>query len=185
MTEAFLLDDPQAVTRLDSVACILEWTRSMSSGDRKWFLGALIECSDDVQQVVVSLLSAVKDPGTTPVERKRALMTIADALFLNPREEDGQYGQDLVASESHAAVKGAPLACEVRRMNAQEETFAQRLRELMDAKQISQQELAERVGCSQPGDLPDAQPHVSASEKDNPEVGGGSQGASPRIMAGH
>src|SRR5262249_16777445 len=41
-------------------------------------------------------------------------------------------------------------AREVQKMNAQEETFAQRLRELMDAKQISQQELAERLGCSQP-----------------------------------
>ncbi len=150
MTETYLLDDPQAVTRLDSVACILEWARSMPVADRKRFLGALIECSDDVQQVVLSLLNVVKDPRTAPAERKRALMTIADALFLNPCEEDGQYGQDLVASEAYAANRSAPLAHEVRRMNAQEETFAQRLRELMDAKQISQLELAERVGCSQP-----------------------------------
>jgi len=35
-------------------------------------------------------------------------------------------------------------------LNAQEATFAQRLRELMEAKRISQQELADRVGCSQP-----------------------------------
>jgi transcriptional regulator with XRE-family HTH domain len=35
-------------------------------------------------------------------------------------------------------------------MNAQEETFAERLKDLMSAKQISQQELAERIGCSQP-----------------------------------
>ena len=150
MTETFLLDDPQAVLRLDSVACIFEWTRSMSGADRKRFWGALIECSDDVEQVVVSLLNVVKDPHTTPEERQRALMTIADVLSLNPCEEDGQYGQDLVASEAFAATKSAPLAREVRRMNAQEETFAQRLRELMEAKQVSQQELAERVGCSQP-----------------------------------
>ncbi len=150
MSETFLLDDPQAVARLDSVACILEWTRSMSVPDRKRFLGALVECSDDVQRVVVSLLDVVKDPRTTPVERKRALMTIADALFLNPCEEDGQYGQDLAASEAYAAARSAPLALEVRKMDAQEETFAQRLRELMAAKQISQQELADRIGCSQP-----------------------------------
>jgi len=35
-------------------------------------------------------------------------------------------------------------------MNTQEATFAQRLRELMEAKRISQQELADRVQCSQP-----------------------------------
>jgi len=150
MTDAFLLNDPQAAKRLDSVACILEWTRSMPAGDRKRFLGALIECGDEVQQVVVSLLGVVKDPRTTAAERQRALMTIADALFLNPCEEDGGYGQDLAASEAYAAARSAPLAREVRRMDAQEETFAQRLRQLMDAKQVSQQELAARVGCSQP-----------------------------------
>jgi transcriptional regulator with XRE-family HTH domain len=150
MTETFLLNDPQAVARLDSVACILEWTRSMSLPDRKRFLGVLIECSDEVQQVVVSLLNVVKDLRTTPAERQRALMTIADALFLNPCEEDGQYGHDLAASEAYTAARSAAQAREVRKMNAQEETFAQRLRELMTAKQISQQELAERIGCSQP-----------------------------------
>lgn len=35
-------------------------------------------------------------------------------------------------------------------MDAQEEKFARQRRELMEAKRISQQELAERVGCSQP-----------------------------------
>ena len=35
-------------------------------------------------------------------------------------------------------------------MNTQEATFAQRLREVMEAKRISQQELADRVNCSQP-----------------------------------
>jgi transcriptional regulator with XRE-family HTH domain len=150
MTETSLLDDPLAVARLDSVACLLEWMRSMPVANRKRFLGALIECSDDVQRVIVTLLAVVKDPCTTPAERKRALITIADALFLNPDEEDGQYGQDLAASEPYAAARSGPLAREVGKMNSQEETFAQRLRELMDARQISQQELADRVGCSQP-----------------------------------
>lgn len=35
-------------------------------------------------------------------------------------------------------------------MDAPEATFAQRLRELMDSKRVSQLELAERIGCSQP-----------------------------------
>ncbi len=150
MTETFLLNDPQAVTRLDSVACIFAWARSMPVPDRKRFLGALVECSDEVQQVVVSLLSIVKDPDTAPADRNRALMTIADALALNPCEEDGQYGQDLVASEPYAVARSTSLAREVRKMNVQEQTFAERLKELMAMKQISQQELAERVGCSQP-----------------------------------
>ncbi len=124
MTETSLLDDPRTVTRLDSVACLLEWARSMPVAERKRFLGALVECSDEVQQIVVSSLQVVKDPRTTLAVRKRALTTIADALLLNPMETD------------------APTA--------QQETFARRLRELMDAKQVSQCELAERVSCSQP-----------------------------------
>ncbi len=150
MTETLLINDPLAVARLDSVACLFEWMRSMPRAGRKRFLGAMIECGDDVQEVVVSLLRVVKDSRTTAAERARALMTIADALFLNPDEADGEYGQDLALSEAYAAARSAPLAREVGRMDAQEETFARRLRDVMTAKQISQRELADRVGCSQP-----------------------------------
>ena len=38
MSETLLLDDPQAVARLDSVACLFEWMRSMPVADRKRFL---------------------------------------------------------------------------------------------------------------------------------------------------
>ena len=150
MAEALLLEDPKTLPRLDSIACVFEWIRSMPVAERKRFVGALIECNDGVQGVVVSLLNVVKDPRATPAERKRALITIADALFPNPDEQDGEYGQDLVASEAYASTKIAPLARQVEKMNVQEEAFASRLRELMDAKRISQRELAERIGCSQP-----------------------------------
>lgn len=150
MAETRLHDNAQTITRLDSVACLLEWMRSMPAPSRKRFWGALAECSDAVQEVVVTLLPLVKDPHTTPVERQRALMTIADALFLNPDEEDGEYGQDLAASETYAASRVPSLAREVEKMDAQEAKFAHRLRELMETKRISQPELAERVGCSQP-----------------------------------
>ena len=42
------------------------------------------------------------------------------------------------------------LADDVQRMDTEEETFADRVRELMETKRISQQELAARAGCSQP-----------------------------------
>ena len=114
------------------------------------FLARLAECSDAVQQVVIKLLGVIKNPDTTPAERQRALMTVADALFINPDETDGGYGQDLAVSESYAAAKVPRLAREIEKMNTQEATFAQRLRELMAAKRISQQELADRANCSQP-----------------------------------
>jgi transcriptional regulator with XRE-family HTH domain len=149
MAETWLLDDAQAVARLDSVACLLEWMRSMPTPARKRFLGALAECSDAVQQVVATQAGVVKNPQTTPVERRRALMTIADALFPNP-EEDGEYDRDAAASEIQACCESSSLAREVQTTDTQEAAFACRLRELMEAKRISQQELADRVGCSQP-----------------------------------
>lgn len=149
MADTLLPDDPQTVQRLDSVACLLEWMRSMPAPTRKHFFGALAECSDAIQQVVVRLIVVVKNPKTTSVERQRALMTIADALFPNA-DERGEYGLDWVTSEAGAATENPSLANEVQQMDSQEATFAHRLREVMDAKRISQLELAERVGCSQP-----------------------------------
>lgn len=127
-----LHDDTQTVARLDSVSCLLEWMRSLPEPIRKRFWSALIECSDTVQKAIVTLLPLVKDPHTTPVERQRALTALADALFLSPDKRDEESGQERAVSDSR------------------ETKFAQRLQELMEAKRISQQELAERVSCSQP-----------------------------------
>lgn len=150
MTTTLQYDDPQAVARFDSVAGLFRWMRAMPTAERKRFVARLLECSDEVQEVVITLIEVVKHPDTSDADRRRALMTIADALYLNPDEVDGEYGQDAVLSEGYAAERSKPLAREVAKMNTQEEAFAVRLRELMTAKRVSQRELAERVGCSQP-----------------------------------
>jgi transcriptional regulator with XRE-family HTH domain len=149
MTETLLPDDPQTVERLSSLTCLLEWVSSMPLHERKRFFGALAECNDSVQKVVVRMLAVVKNPSTLATERQRALMTIADALFPNS-DDNGDYGLDLPASEAAAAAEHPSLVREVETMDAPEATFAQRLRELMDSKRVSQLELAERIGCSQP-----------------------------------
>lgn len=148
--DEILHDDPQTVARLHSIASLFEWMQSLPQADRKRFLARLAECSDAVQQVVIKMLGVLKNTDSTTAERKRALSTIADALFINPDETDGGYGQDLAVSESFAASRVPPLAREVKKMDIQEATFAQRLRELMETRRISQQELADRAQCSQP-----------------------------------
>ena len=150
MSEIALQDDQQTVEALRSMTHLWGWVRLMPLKKQGQFWSALAECSDKLQEVVMQMLSIVENPESTPSERKRALMTVADALFLNPAEEDGEYGMDLVASENGAAIRYPQVAREVDRMNTQEATFAIRLRELMDARRLSQQELASRVGCSQP-----------------------------------
>jgi transcriptional regulator with XRE-family HTH domain len=149
MSETLLPDNDQTVTRLSSIACVLEWMRSMPPQGRQRFLATLLECSDEVQHVVVSMLEVLKNPAANRNERQRALMTLADALHLNP-DEDGEYGLDLIASEIGAAERHPALAREVEKMNSQEAAFAARLKELMESKRVSQKELADRVGCSQP-----------------------------------
>ena len=150
LQDELLHDSPQTIARLDSIAALFQWLQALPPTERKQFLARLAECGDAVQQVVIQLLGVIKDSETTPAERQRALLTIADALFINPDETDGGYGHDLTESEPFAAAKVPRLAREVEKMNTQEATFAQRLRELMDAKQISQQELADRAHCTQP-----------------------------------
>ncbi len=149
MADTLLPDNDQTVNRFTSIACVLEWMRSMSPAERQRFIATLLECSDDVQNVVVSMLAVLKNHDASRNERQRALMTMADALHLNPYE-DGKYGLGLVASEADAAERHPALAREVEKMNSQEATFAARLKELMETKRVSQQELADRVGCSQP-----------------------------------
>ena len=83
----------------------------------------------------------------TAQERQRALSTIADALFYRPHKD--KYGMDLAESERDAAKEYPLLAREVERMNSQEATFADRLRNLMAKKNITQSELAAQVDCSQ------------------------------------
>jgi transcriptional regulator with XRE-family HTH domain len=149
MSDTILLDNPQTIELLQAMRTLMRWFSTMPRQTRQKFVLALLECSDEIQKVVVQMIGVVEDRHTTPLERQRALMTLADALSLNP-DDDGEYGQDLVASETNAAAAYPSLRHEVQKMDAQEADFADRLRKLMTDKCVTQQELAERVGCSQP-----------------------------------
>jgi len=131
MADTLLADDPQTILRLDSVACLLQWMRSMPASTRTQFLGAIAESSDATQQIVLRMLDVVKNPATTPAQRQHALKLIDDALF----------------PESATLMAGPPADSP---LDTQQATFAKRLRAVMQAKRISQQELANRVGVSQP-----------------------------------
>jgi transcriptional regulator with XRE-family HTH domain len=129
MVASFLTDDPRAMERLASLTCIVEWTQSMTDADRHQFFGALLHSNDEVRRRVVSLHGIIKDSHSVPAERLRALTAIDEILF-----------PDKVPSESTATRNGPSL----------QEAFVGRLKELMAAKNISQQQLADRLDCSQP-----------------------------------
>ena len=114
-----------------------------------------LECSDEVRSVVRSMFAVLEHPLTTNEDRQRALTTIADALFVNPLEGHGNYGFDFLTAERDAArktehVERRPVvAARLGQLDSQEATFAQRLREILDDKNVTQEELAERIDCTQ------------------------------------
>jgi transcriptional regulator with XRE-family HTH domain len=125
MADTVFVDDPQTVEALRSVTRLMAWMRSIPQATRQRLVTAIAECSDEVRDVVLRMVNVVESPEATPADRQHALATIAEVLRLEPNEEDGQ----------------AP---------SQQAAFADRLRELMMEQCVTQQELAQRIGCSQP-----------------------------------
>jgi transcriptional regulator with XRE-family HTH domain len=120
ISETVLRNNPETLSRLDGVVIFLEWLGQMPLGDRTHLLNRVVEDGDEVQKVVASRLSVLRDARATESEKAQALSHVTDVLF----------------------TATSPVS--------QQHQFALRLRELMSAKQVSQLELAERVGCSQP-----------------------------------
>lgn len=149
MVDKVFADEPQTVELLQSMRVLMRWLSSMPRKTRQRFFGALAECSDDVQNVVFQMVSIVENPHSSPLERHRALATIADALFPNS-DDRGEYDTRLLGSEVGTSAAFASQGREVEAMICQEAAFADRLRELMTVKCVTQQELSSRVGCSQP-----------------------------------
>lgn len=113
-----------------------------------YFLRAYLECSDAVQEVIRDALDILADPETDEDDRDMTLNTLADALFPNPHE--GKLGLDLEESERMGAAHSTETRAAIEGMDAEEATFAERLRAVMAAQNITQEELAERTGVGQP-----------------------------------
>ena len=126
-----------------------------ASRDKREFLQRYLGCSDEVQSVVRSMFAVLESQDVTEVDRKRAINTIADSLFLNPIDGHGSYGYDLErverdAADSHPDSRRRPvIGKRLDQLDSQEAAFAQRLRETLKQKNIKQEELAKRLGCSQ------------------------------------
>lgn len=123
--------------------------------EQREYIRRYLECSNEVQSVVRSMFAVLEHDQTTEEDRQRAISTIADALFLNPVEGHGRYGMDLAtiereAAEKHEQVERRPVvANRLDQLDSQEATFAQRLRLILEEKNLTQEELAERTGCTQ------------------------------------
>ena len=164
MADTVFADEPQTVELLQSMRILMRWLSSVPAEIRQRFLGALAECSDDVQNVVFQMVSVVENPHATPLERHRALATIADALFLNP-DDGGEYVQDFAAS-------GATSAAEYASLGARSKAWIARSGLCRSPAQVDDSQVRDATRIVQPGWLLTAgnftvvEPQVPTTEED-------------------
>lgn len=108
---------------------------------------AYLECSDELQAHAQKLFKIIGNPQTEEDDRALAAMTLADVLFSNFHE--GDLGSDL--EECEAMAKQTPESrATLERMDCEESVFADRLRAVMQARNVTQVQLSERIGVGQP-----------------------------------
>jgi len=101
-----------------------------------------------VRQTVLSMLTVIENSESTFQDRQRACSTIRDAF--EKSDDPDSYGVNLARSEVNAAARHASVDNMANELDSQEAAFAEKLRELMKARAITQSELASRIGCTQP-----------------------------------
>ncbi|MHB1033250.1 MAG: helix-turn-helix domain-containing protein [Pirellulales bacterium] len=100
------------------------------------------QCEPEIRAVVDDMCAICSSPETSQDQKRRAMNTILEALFPS-------LAVDILDSEDR--VLSTPDAIEYEReLDAQEGTFANRLRATMQAKGWTQEKLAERTGVGQP-----------------------------------
>ncbi|MDB2318024.1 helix-turn-helix domain-containing protein [bacterium] len=114
-----------------------------------------LECSDEVQSVVRSMYAVLANKDVSEDDRYRAITTIANALYPISTEGHGNFGMDLAQVERDTATKHPKehlrplIAKRLEELDSQEATFAERLRSILEQKNIKQEELADRISCTQ------------------------------------
>ena len=106
---------------------------------------AYMECSDEVQELIREMVEVAEADDVTDDEKEAALATIEDALF--PKSRTGGLGADLEEYQESAT---GPSRDVLNQMKLEEATFAERLSSLLEAKEMTQEDLAEAIGVGQP-----------------------------------
>jgi DNA-binding XRE family transcriptional regulator len=106
------------------------------------FLTAFVECKREIQDIALEMAAIISDPESTDDERTVAFDALSSALFPGKTADaQEEYRQQLDSSEAKQATE---------EIIAQTESFAQRVRELMAQKGITQEQLAKLIDVGQP-----------------------------------
>lgn len=106
------------------------------------FLRAFIECSRDIQEVVLEMAAIVADETSTEDERQIACDAMIESLFPGT-------GADVLASY-HEKLESPEAATAAKALKHEEHGFATRVRALMAEKNVTQEMLAKAAGIGQP-----------------------------------
>jgi lambda repressor-like predicted transcriptional regulator len=103
---------------------------------------AFDECSPEVQAVVTEMLGIYNNPASSQSERQLAINTVIEAVF--PGDSAETLEMERVCARSAAAQAHAA------KLAGEEQFFSERVRSLLKEKGLTQEELAQRIGISQP-----------------------------------
>ncbi|MCU0703749.1 MAG: helix-turn-helix transcriptional regulator [Fimbriiglobus sp.] len=109
---------------------------------------ALEECEPDLRAVALELFEQLQGD-LDPEAAQATTALLAEILFPNA-DPSGAIGLDLAEAEAIAFAADPSAGPILKHMDRQEATFAERLREAMEAKGVTQSELAAKIGVGQP-----------------------------------
>jgi lambda repressor-like predicted transcriptional regulator len=104
-----------------------------------------LNCSPAIQRVVVDLVKLVKDDGISEKEREHTLRALAVTLFTY--DHDRLVGEVAAETKNKAATESDIVRT---RLDQEEAVFADNLKRLLLERNLTQAELAEKAGLSQP-----------------------------------
>lgn len=110
---------------------------------------ALMECDEELRAEAIELFKALAS-GKLDEEQRIATITLLAEILFPKADQSGLPGLDLVEAEQMASEVNPEARDTLARMDAEEADFAQRLRQLMEAKNMTQVQLASAVGIGQP-----------------------------------
>jgi DNA-binding XRE family transcriptional regulator len=111
---------------------------------------ALKECDEELRAVAFELFEQLASGELDRHQEEATLALLAEMLFPNADPKAGFPGLDLVEAEMIARAESPEADAVLDAMDRQEATFAQRLAAVLDARGMTQAELASAVGVGQP-----------------------------------
>jgi lambda repressor-like predicted transcriptional regulator len=110
---------------------------------------ALAECDEELRAEAIELFKQLASGELDEEQRFATVALLAEILFPNA-DSKGAPGLDLVEAKAIASSLDPEAKEILGRMDEEESFFADRLRELMEAKGLTQAALATKVGIGQP-----------------------------------